>query len=68
MGFWRAGLCSWYKFPGQLRTITGLEVPGHGRSGPQKSQPEQSLVCSDTRNVYYSVYGYIRIFKFWLTG
>ena len=25
-------------------TVTGLEVPGRERSGPQKSQPEPSLV------------------------
>ena len=27
-------------------TVTELEVPSHGRSGPQRSRPEPSLVYS----------------------
>ena len=45
MGFGRAGLYFWYELPGRLR-VTGPEVSGRGRSGPQKSQPEPSLLCT----------------------
>ena len=43
MGFGRAGLYFWYELIAGSVTVTGLEVPGRGRSGPQKSQPEPSL-------------------------
>ena len=45
MGFGRAGFYFWYEVAGSV-TVTGLQVPDRGRSGPQKSQPEPSLLSS----------------------